>query len=281
MLPLFLFVTESKDMPPLTAEERRAVREKNKAKPLAVSRDIVTTSSSQQRTAKTKKPRLDTTSASALVNRSVNHESEFEPVVPAPTFFTPVQFARNDWRSNLLVGEYDVKEGTSLWDSRFPLEDVMDQLTVAEDKKAIEDLGVEQSLEAIQSYSLWAASLAAESKKLVTSFGEQRRRYQSQNLELKGRIHELERQCAVLKDTLTKTEGLLKEAEKKLKTSTQEYNSLEKVKEELESSLTIVQDECESLKLSAVSEYDNGFMSALGKVREKFPGMDLKGINPD
>ncbi|MCI22882.1 hypothetical protein A2U01_0044060, partial [Trifolium medium] len=77
------------------------------------------------------------------------------------------RFARDDWRANMLVGKYEVKEGTSLWDSRFPFEDVVDQLTVPEDKKAIEDLGVEKSLDVVQSYSLWAASLAAESKKLV------------------------------------------------------------------------------------------------------------------
>jgi hypothetical protein len=62
-----------------------------------------------------------------------------------------------------------------MWDSRFDFEDVAGQLTVPKDKKMIEDLGVEQSLDAIQSNSLWAASLAAESKKLISSFGETRR----------------------------------------------------------------------------------------------------------
>ncbi|GAU33095.1 hypothetical protein TSUD_259460 [Trifolium subterraneum] len=277
---------QSKEMAPLTAEERRVAREKGKlvqglSIPQSISRDIVTTSTAQAKNTRTKKARVDAVSASAIVSCAANPEHEFEPSGPSSTFFTPVQFACDDWRANLLVGKYEVKEGTSLWDSRFPLNEVVDQLTVPEDKKAIDDLGVEQSLDAIQSYSLWEASLAAESKKQIIGFSEQRRHYQSQNLELQGRVQELERQRKVLKDVLARIEGLLKEAEQKVKTSTQEYSNLEKAKEDLESSLTIVQEECEGLKLSAVHEYDNGFMSALGKVMEKFPGMDLKGINPD
>jgi archaellum component FlaC len=237
---------------------------------------------------RTKKARVDTVGSSALVSCVVEPEPEFEAGVTSTTFFTPVQFARDDWRSNLLVGKYEVKDGVSLWDSRFPLEEVVNSLSVPEDKKAMEDLGVEQSLDAIQSYSLWTASLAAESKRLLTGFSKQRRSYHAQNLELKNKIQDLEHQYQVLRDKLTRTTDKLKEAEQKMTTSTQEYRNLEKAKEDLQSSLQVVQEECESLRsrldelqASSTDEYDNGFNSALGRVMERFPDMDLSGITPD
>jgi myosin heavy subunit len=277
-------------MAPLTAEERRIAREKNQvvrglASSPVVSRDMVTISTSQQKTTRTKKARTDTVGSSALVSRVVEPEPEFEAGATSTTFFTPVQFARDDWRSNLLVGKYEVKDGVSLWDSRFPLEEVVAHLSVPEDKKAIEDLGVEQSLDAIQSYSLWTASLAAESKRLLTGFSEQRCSYHARNLELKNKIQDLERQLQVLRDKLTRTTDKLKEAEQKMTTSTQEYHNLEKAKEDLQSSLQVVQEECESLRsrldelqASSTDEYDNGFNSALGRVMERFPDMDLTGL---
>jgi hypothetical protein len=50
-----------------------------------------------------------------------------------------------------------------------------------------------------------------------------------------------------LGEKLTRTEELLKEAEQKMKTSTQEYRNSEKAKEDLQSSLIVVQEECDSL----------------------------------
>jgi chromosome segregation ATPase len=135
---------------------------------------------------------------------------------------------------------------------------------------------------------LWTASLAAESKRLLTGFSEQRCSYHARNLELKNKIQDLERQLQVLRDKLTRTTDKLKEAEQKMTTSTQEYRNLEKAKEDLQSSLQVVQEECESLRsrldelqASSTDEYDNGFKSALGRVMERFPDMDLSGITPD
>lgn len=142
----------------------------------------------------------------------------------------------------------------------------------------MKELGVNESLQAIRSYSFWASSLANSTERVCR---EQRQQY-LENLQ------SLEQRCAELEDLLSRANSKLERAELALSTSSAKYKALEKTKSDLQSLLIATQEERDQqvariseLTSQGVAEYDHGFQAAIDRVQEMFPALDLGEIHPD
>ncbi|GAU10901.1 hypothetical protein TSUD_426730, partial [Trifolium subterraneum] len=93
------------------------------------------------------------------------------PQVPIPTGTSTLP--ASNWRAKLALDDRG-GETQSAWDVRFSGERVIPHYTTSSDVELIKEIGFEQSLEAVRTYSLWSASLAHETSKTLK---EERSRY--------------------------------------------------------------------------------------------------------
>ena len=269
-------------MAPLTQEERRAARAAQKAVvqgigPSSVVQDKHTQSSAaRSQGPSSKRPSKRRHPHTSMVVAADAAEGRAEPEAPEPTP-TPFIPPSGTWRSELTACRSGVGD-PSLWDVEFPFKSVLNQVSTPEDKAKMKELGVNESLQAIRSYSFWASSLANSTERVCR---EQRQQY-LENLQ------SLEQRCAELEDLLSRANSKLERAELALGTSSAKYKALEKTKSDLQSLLISTQEERDQLvaRISeltsqGVADYDHGFQAALDRVHEMLPALDLGEIHPD
>jgi len=76
-------------------------------------------------------------------------EGHDEPEAPEPTPFVPPS---GTWRFELSACRSGVGD-PSLWDVEFPFKSVLNQVSTPGDKVKMKELGINESLQAIRSYS--------------------------------------------------------------------------------------------------------------------------------
>jgi len=154
-------------MAPLTQEERRAARAQKVMVqgviPSFSIQDKHTGSSvarpqgpSSKRPSKRHHPNTSMVVASEVIER---HD---EPEASEPAPFVPPS---GTWHSELAVCLSGVGD-PSLWDVDFPFKSVLNQVSTPGDKAKMKQLGINESLQAIRSYSFWASSLANSTERL-------------------------------------------------------------------------------------------------------------------
>ena len=272
-------------MAPLTQEERRAARAQKVVVqgviPSSVIHDKHTESSaarpqgqSSKRPSKRRHPNTSMVVAAKVAER---HD---EPEASEPTPFVPPS---GTWRSELVACRSGVGD-PFLWDVDFPFKSVLNQVSTPGDKAKMKELGINESLQGMRSYSFWASSLANSTERLCR---DQRQHYQEVLQSLEDKVSTLKQRCAEL-DLHSRATNKLERAEFDLSTSSAKYKALEKTKSDLQSLLTSTQEERDQL-LARISEltnqrvadYDHGFQAALDRVHEMFPTLDLGEIHPD
>ncbi|GAU47712.1 hypothetical protein TSUD_177170 [Trifolium subterraneum] len=140
------------------------------------------------------------------------------PRVPIPTGTSTLP--SNNWRAKLALADRG-GETQSAWDVRFSSEGVIPHYITPSDVELIKEIGFEQSLEVVRTYSLWSASLAHETSKTLK---EEHNRY-VENLRVKT-------------DVITTLKASLKTTEDELATSYSKFSELESKMKSLQVSHT-------------------------------------------
>ncbi|GAU44152.1 hypothetical protein TSUD_399740 [Trifolium subterraneum] len=204
------------------------------------------------------------------------------PQVPIPTSTSTLP--SNNWRAKLALDDRG-GETQSAWDVHFSGERVIPHYITPSDVELIKELGFEQSLEAVRTYSLSSASLAHETSKTLK---EERSRY-IENLRVKTDvITALQTSLKTTEDELATSHSEFSELESKMKSlqvshTKKEKKFEEKVKELEKRNKQIGENMKElekkdkriyALEMSAVKEYDLGFSRALEQLEVLHPGLD-------
>jgi len=265
-------------MAPLTQEERRAARAQQ-----AVVQGVAHSEPRQDEHIGSSNARPKTSSKRRRPNTSMVVTPEVVEGHVEPEASEPASYA-GTWHSELAV----CKSGAanpSLWDVDFPFNKVLNQVSTPEDTATMEHLGIQESLQAMRSYSLWASALANSTEKLCRG---QHDHYVKKLQSLRSKVDPLEKRCVELENFYNRATRKLERAESDLQTSIGKYQALEKEKSEIQSLLVSTQEERDKLQAKineltsqGVVDYDNGFQEALDQVREKFPTLDLDEIHPD
>ena len=118
----------------------------------------------------------------------------------------------------------------SLWDVDFPFKSVLNQVSTRGDKAKMKHLGINESLQAMRSYSFWASSLANSTERFCR---DQRQHYLEILQSLEDKVSTLEQRCAKLENLYNCATNKLERAELDLSTSSVKYQALEKTKSDL------------------------------------------------
>jgi len=275
-------------MAPLMQEERRAARAQKVVVqgviPPSVIQDKHTQSSAagpQGQSSKCPSKRHHPNTSMVVAAEVAEGHDEPEAPEPTPTPFIPPS---GTWRSELTACRSGVGD-PSLWDVDFPFKSVLNQVSTPGDKAKMKELGINESLQAIRSYSFWASSLANSTERLCR---DQRQHYLEVLQSLEEKVATLEQRCAELEYLHSRATCKLERAELGLSTSSAKYKALEKTKSDLQSLLISTQEERDQLvaRISeltsqGVADYDHGFQAALDRVHEMLPALDLGEIHPD
>jgi len=232
-------------MAPLTQEERRAARAQKVVvqgvahSPFIQDKHIGsfvarTQSPSSKHPSKRCHPNTSMVVAAEAVERHDEPEaSEAAPYVPPD----------ETWYSELAVFQSGVRD-PSLWDVDFPFKSVLNQVSTPGDKAKMKRLEINESLQAMRSYSLWASSIDNSTNRLCR---DQRQHYFEILQSLEDKVSTLEQQCAELENLYNCATNKLERAESDFNTSSVKYQALEKAKSDLQSLLASAQEERDQL----------------------------------
>ncbi|KAK2381096.1 hypothetical protein QL285_068735 [Trifolium repens] len=197
--------------------------------------------------------------AVVLVPIRISHHVSPQPTarvaIPTGTSTLPA----NNWRAKLAIDDRG-GESQSAWDVHFSGEEVIPHYTTSSDVKLIQDLGFEQSLEAVRAYGLWSASLATETSKTLK---EERSRYLSSMAKLRSSLSQAE--CSELESKLKMLQISDKEKDKRLEGNARELERKDK--------------QIYALERSSLEEHDHGFSRAVEQLEILHPGLDASGAN--
>jgi hypothetical protein len=206
--------------------------------------------------------------------------------IPTDTSTLPA----NNWCAKLAIDDCG-GESQSAWDVHFSGEEVIPHYTTSSDVKLIQDLGFEQSLEAVRAYGLWSASLATETSKTLK---EERSRYLSSMAKLRSSLSQAEVDIHVktdaintlnesyetTKDELKASESKCSELESKLKTLQISDKEKDKRLEGNARELERKDKQIYALERSSLEEHEHGFSRAVEQLKILHPGLDASGANP-
>jgi hypothetical protein len=227
--------------------------------------------------------------AVVLVPIRISHHVSPQPTarvaIPTGTSTLPA----NNWRAKLAIDDRG-GESQSAWDVHFSGEEVIPHYTTSSDVKLIQDLGFEQSLEAVRAYGLWSASLATETCKTLK---EERSRYLSSMAKLRSSLSQAEVDIRVktdaintlnesyetTKDELKASESKCSELESKLKTLQISDKEKDKRLEGNARELERKDKQIYALERSSLEEHDHGFSRAVEQLEILHPGLDASGAN--
>jgi hypothetical protein len=227
--------------------------------------------------------------AVVLVPIRISHHVSPQPTarvaIPTGTSTLPA----NNWRAKLAIDDRG-GESQSAWDVHFSGEEVIPHYTTSSDVKLIQDLGFEQSLEAVRAYGLWSASLATETSKTLK---EERSRYLSSMAKLRSSLSQAEVDIHVktdaintlnesyetTKDELKASESKCSELESKLKTLQISDKEKDKRLEGNARELERKDKQIYALERSSLEEHDHGFSRAVEQLEILHPGLDASGAN--
>jgi hypothetical protein len=228
--------------------------------------------------------------AVVLVPIRISHHVSPQPTarvaIPTGTSTLPA----NNWRAKLAIDDRG-GESQSAWDVHFSGEEVIPHYTTSSDVKLIQDLGFEQSLEAVRAYGLWSASLATETCKTLK---EERSRYLSSMAKLRSSLSQAEVDIRVktdaintlnesyetTKDELKASESKCSELESKLKTLQISDKEKDKRLEGNARELERKDKQIYALERSSLEEHNHGFSRAVEQLEILHPGLDASGANP-
>jgi hypothetical protein len=228
--------------------------------------------------------------AVVLVPIRISHHVSPQPTarvaIPTGTSTLPA----NNWRAKLAIDDRG-GESQSAWDVHFSGEEVIPHYTTSSDVKLIQDLGFEQSLEAVRAYGLWSASLATETSKTLK---EERSRYLSSMAKLRSSLSQAEVDIRVktdaintlnesyetTKDELKASESKCSELESKLKSLQISDKEKDKRLEGNARELERKDKQIYALERSSLEEHNHGFSRAVEQLEILHPGLDASGANP-
>ncbi|PNX88552.1 hypothetical protein L195_g047366 [Trifolium pratense] len=207
--------------------------------------------------------------------------------VPIPTGTSTLP--ASNWRAKLAIEDRG-GESQSAWDVHFSGEGVIPHYTTSSDVQLIKDLGFEQSLEAIRTYSLWSAALATETNKILK---EQRIRYVTAVSAKTDAIGTLNASLQAAKDELTSSNAKYSELESKMRSlqvsRTKKDKKIADYEKELERKDKQIMDDMKELEKkdkciyvlerSSLEEYEFGFSRALEQLEVLHPGLDTNGAD--
>jgi hypothetical protein len=198
--------------------------------------------------------------------------------IPAGTSTLP----SNNWRVVLAVDDFR-GESSSAWDVQFSGGEVVSQYTTPSDKEKIKKIGFEQSLEAVRTYSLWTASVATETSRILK---EEHSRYLSSVTGLRNSLSQAEADNRIKDESLNTLQKTLEYTMDELKTYRERYLSPKADYSKLESELESLRLSCvekdkkiESMEDSAIEDFKEGFSCAIQQVEVLHPGIDLTGAD--
>jgi hypothetical protein len=174
-------------------------------------------------------------------------------------------------------------ESSSAWDVQFSGGEVVSQYTTPSDKEKIKKIGFEQSLEAVRTYSLWTASVATETSRILK---EEHSRYLSSVTGLRNSLSQAEADNRIKDESLNTLQKTLEYTMDELKTYRERYLSPKADYSKLESELESLRLSCvekdkkiESMEDSAIEDFKEGFSCAIQQVEVLHPGIDLTGAD--
>ncbi|CAJ2634431.1 unnamed protein product [Trifolium pratense] len=198
--------------------------------------------------------------------------------IPAGTSTLP----SNNWRVVLAVDDFG-GESSSAWDMQFSGGEVVSQYNTPSDKEKIQKIGFEQSLEAVRTYTLWTASIATETSRILK---EEHSHYLSSVTGLRNSLSQAEADNRIKDESLNTLQKTLEYTMDELKTYRERYLSSKANYSKLESELESLRLSCvekdkkiESMENSALEDFDEGFSCAIQQVEVLHPGIDLTGAD--